>query len=238
MLGSETVAQERIFLFSVTTHDQPTTSLRIETSVGERAFDVSSAGRFEQRIGVQGTLGNRLTYIAGVGISPDHAATRTSQRAEMLLRIFDPSRQAFSLSAGGGVRHESTDINVAVGRFALGRGVGASRFQGNLVLEKAFSPHRDSVDLITSVGWSVPISRSFNLGIEGIGEDLEGFWTPDEAEGGARLLAGPSFNVAPVGARWQFSIGGGPVFHATRSTAVLAVDRGRFALRTMLSYSF
>ena len=47
----------------------------------------------------------------------------------------------------------------------------------------------------------------------GIGEDLEGFWEAEEAEGGARLLVGPSLHVSPNRQRWQLIATGGPLFH-------------------------
>jgi hypothetical protein len=84
-----------------------------------------------------------------------------------------------------------------------------------------------------------------HVGLELIGEDLEGFWEQDEAEGGARLLAGPSIRIAPRSQRWQASIAGGPVVHATRSsvrsgaTRSLPVgNRDGYAVRASLTYGF
>ncbi|MEP6593334.1 MAG: hypothetical protein ABJC51_06555, partial [Acidobacteriota bacterium] len=88
---------------------------------------------------------------------------------------------------------------------------------GNLLFQKPFATGRDAVDLITSVGWAARLTPTLSIGVEAIGEDLEGFWDPSEAEGGARLLAGPSLHIAPPQQRWQFSVAGGPTFHATTS---------------------
>jgi hypothetical protein len=49
------------------------------------------------------------------------------------------------------------------------------------------------------VGVSKNLWRPVYVGVEMIGEDLEGFWEPNEAEGGARLLIGPSMRVASPG---------------------------------------
>ena len=84
---------------------------------------------------------------------------------------------------------------------------------GNALFQKPMSEGRDAVDLITSVGWARKLPRGVSLGVEAIGEDLEGFWDREEAEGGARLLAGPSLHISPAGARWQLTATGGPVFH-------------------------
>ena len=87
------------------------------------------------------------------------------------------------------------------------------RLDGNMLFQKPLSAGRDAVDLITSVGWARKLPRGVSLGVEAIGEDLEGFWSADEAEGGARLLAGPSLLVSPSGQRWQLIATGGPLFH-------------------------
>ena len=82
--------------------------------------------------------------------------------------------------------------------------------------------------------------------IEFIGEDLEGFWEADEAEGGARLLVGPSLRIAPTTRRWQIGVAGGPIIHATRSNRASDAARGLpsgssghgYAVRASLSYAF
>src|SRR4029077_4392016 len=98
-------------------------------------------------------------------------------------------------------------------RAVAGRESETWRLHGNLLLQKPLSSARDAIDLITTVGGAWKLTPSFSLGIEGIGEDLEGFWDPFEAEGGARMLVGPSFHVAPPGKKWQFTATGGPAFH-------------------------
>jgi hypothetical protein len=115
--------------------------------------------------------------------------------------------------------------------------------QGNLLLQKPMSSGRDAVDLITSAGWSRTLTRSVSLGLEAIGEDLEGFWEPNEAEGGARLLVGPSVRVAPGAHRWQLIATGGPMFHpadtgrASGALRELPPDRARtgYAFKVSLS---
>ena len=62
--------------------------------------------------------------------------------------------------------------------------------------------------------------RNLLAGVEALGEDLEGFWEEDEAEGGAKLLIGPSVNLSPKDSRFSLSACGGPVIYATRSQAV------------------
>ena len=99
-------------------------------------------------------------------------------------------------------------------RMVAGRTTDTWRLQGNLLFQKPMSSERDAVNLITSAGVARRLPHGVSLGVEIIGEDLsEGFWEAEEAEGGARLLAGPSLHVSPGGHRWQLIATGGPMFH-------------------------
>jgi len=236
------------FLFSVSTPrtDTPHASVRVESGFGERPFDLTEGDQPEQRLGVQATLGHRLTFLGRVGVVSGQSSTRTSQQGEVLYNVLQsPERQA-SLAAGLGIRHEPQGINVLLGRVAAGRTFSAWRVDGNALFEKPMSTVRDTMDLITTVGVARRVTRVMHVGVEMIGEDLEGFWDPNEAEGGARLLVGPSIRFAPPSAKWQVGAAGGPMIHATRSalasdaTRSLPTGGGRdgYALRASLSYAF
>ena len=126
--------------------------------------------------------------------------------------MLNPAGQV-TLAAGGGMLHEPSGVNVMLARVVMSQNTPGWRLQGNLLFQKPFSSERDSVDLITSVGWARKLAHGVSLGVEAIGEDLEGFWDSEEAEGGARLLAGPSLHISPAGRRWQLTATGGPMFH-------------------------
>jgi len=208
------VAQDRPFLFSVTTAEEAKPAVRFDydVGVGERAFQSDTANQPEQRIGVQASRG-RFTLLARFGVAEVESSYQSSQSAEGLYSILDPSRST-SLAAGGGMLHEADGVNVLLARVVAGRDTTSSRLYGNLLFQKPLSaPDRDTVDLISSVGWARKLPHGVSLGVEAIGEDLEGFWDSEEAEGGARLLAGPSLHISPSGRRWQFTATGGPVFH-------------------------
>jgi hypothetical protein len=121
--------------------------------------------------------------------------------------------QGVAISAGTGVLHEPGGVNVLLARVMAGRDAPSWRMYGNLLFQKPLSSGRDALDLIPTVGWARRLTSAVSLGVEAIGEDLEGFWEQEEAEGGARLLAGPSLRIAPAGHRWQFLATGGPLFH-------------------------
>jgi hypothetical protein len=241
-------AHDRPFLFSVSTPqpETPHVSVNVESGFGERPFDLTEADRPEQRIGVQASIGHRFTVLGRVGIGSDKSSARTSQQGEVLYSVLQsPERQA-SVAAGLGVRHEAQGVNVLLGRLTAGRTFTAWRVDGNALFEKPLSIERDAVDLITTIGVARRVTSIMHVGIEMIGEDLEGFWDPNEAEGGARLLVGPSLRFAPPSAKWQIGAAGGPMVHATRSAVVSDATRSLptgagtngYAVRVSLGYAF
>jgi hypothetical protein len=212
-LAAPAAAQERPVIFSIATAPDTEPAMRVDydLGVGERAFQSDSSNQPEQRIGVQASIG-RMTFLGRVGIAEVGSSYQSSQSGEALYSILRPTNRV-ALAAGGGVLHEAEGVNVLLARVVAGRSAETWRLQGNVLFQKPMSSERDAVDLITSVGWARKLSHGVSLGAEAIGEDLEGFWEPEEAEGGARLLVGPSLHLAPAGQRWQLSATGGPMFH-------------------------
>jgi hypothetical protein len=211
------VAQERPFLFSVATASEAKPALRFDydVGVGEQVFHSDTENQPEQRVGIQASRG-RVTLLARVGIAEVGSAYQSSQSGEALYAFLGPA-SAVSLAAGGGLLHEPGGVNVLLARVVAGRNTEFWRLHGNLLFQKPLSSERDALDLITSVGLARKLTHGVSLGVEAIGEDLEGFWDSQEAEGGARLLAGPSLHISPSGQRWQFVATGGPLFHPSNT---------------------
>jgi hypothetical protein len=96
------------------------------------------------------------------------------------------------------------------------------------------------------MGVSRRLVPALYAGVEFIGEDLEGFWEAAETEGGARILVGPSIRIAPPNKRWQVSVAGGPMIHASQSGLASDAARGLamsgsdngYAVRAALSVEF
>lgn len=238
-------AQDKPFLFSVTTATDPArraVRFEYEVGAGERALLGSGAGH-EQRVAIQAYHG-RWTLIARLGLLEERRAYRSAQAGEVLFSIVQPSASGFTLAGGAGLLHEASGVNVLLARLVSGRESLAWRLHGNLLLQKPFAEDRDAIDLITTAGWARKMNRGVAVGIETFAEDLEAFWDPAEAEGGARILVGPSLHVAPGGRRWQLTTTAGPVFHPTqtgRSSDAfrdLPPPRGRvdYAIRAGLTY--
>ena len=239
-------AQERPFLFSVaTTTDRQQPGLHVEYDVGagERAFQ-SSANQPEQRIALQAAW-RRLTMIGRVGMVHEGSAYQSSQSGELLMSLLGPAVRT-SLALGGGVLHEGGGTNVLQARLVGGQERERWRLLGNLLLQKPLSGERDAVDLITTIGWARKFASGLALGVEAVGEDLEGFWDPLEAEGGARILVGPSIHYSPAARKWRLTMAGGPSFHPSdtgRSSEALrelppTTRKVGYAVKAGLTYRF
>jgi hypothetical protein len=246
-IAAPAAAQERPFLLSIATasDEQPSIRVDYDLGVGAHAFQSDTANQPEQRIGLQASRG-RMTFLARVGIAgTGDSSYQSSQSGEALVSMVRRSR-AFALAAGGGVLREAGGVNVLLARVVAGRTTESWLLHGNVLFQKPLSADRDAVDLITSVGWARKLSHGVSLGVEAIGEDLEGFWESEETEGGARLLAGPSIHISPSGRRWQFIATGGPMFHPAdtgRASGAFRdlppdTDRTSYAVKASLSISF
>jgi hypothetical protein len=239
-------AQDQPFVFTLTNPAVASPApVRVDSMLPDQAFTLYDGDRPETRAGVQVNLGSKLTVFGRVGTPLDRYDIRgTTQQTEALVRITDGGRGSTAISVGSGVRREADGTNVWLGRAIVGRTFARSQVYGNVLIEKAFGRGRDAADLVTSFGWSLRIARQVSAGVEAVGEDLEGFWSSDEKDGGARLLIGPSVSIAPS-AQWRLAATAGPILHsaATSATSTASRDlpvgaRNGYAARATLTYTF
>ena len=231
-----------MFSIATTPAEKPAVRFDYDVGVGERTFQSDVANRPEHRLGVHASLG-RVTLVARLGVGETGSSYESSQSGELLYSL--GSRTAMSLAGGGGVLHEPGGVNVLLARVVGGRNTAAWRLDGNVLFQKPMSSNRDAVDLITTVGWARKLSHGVSIGAEAIGEDLEGFWSDEEAEGGARLLVGPSLHILPASHHWQMVVTGGPLFHPAdtgRSSDAFRdlppeMSRASYAFKASLSVS-
>jgi hypothetical protein len=234
------------FMFTVTT--EPLASdlrwtARYEAGYGQRSPAPFGIDGVDSVLSIQGALGRGFTLRgqAGVGVEGGWS-TRTTQEIE-LLKDLRPATRGLGVAMGLGLRREGQGATVLLGRVSAGHSFARSSLFGNLRFERALEPGRDRVDVLTTLGWR----RRFgpvHVGVEAVGEDLEGFWDREEAEGGAKLFAGPSLHLAPRGRAWSASLCGGPILYATRTGRVSAAVRpleatgNGFTVRAAVAYSF
>ncbi|MGH9408214.1 MAG: hypothetical protein ACRD1V_02020 [Vicinamibacterales bacterium] len=247
-VAAPATAQDRPFVFSISPVVAPTShpELRVDFDLGagESTFRSDQTTGPEQRVSIQATDG-RFTFIGRVGISTQPGATYQSWQEGDVLYSLTTAGAPVAIAAGGGVRREIDGTNVLLAHVTAAHDTTATRTNANLLLEHASAPGRDAVDLEVSGGWARDIGRGLSFGAEGVGEDLEGFWNPEEAEGGSRLLIGPSIHLAPNGRKWQLITVGGPMFHpdpTIRSTGAIrdlppTTARLSYAVAVSFTYS-
>ena len=214
-LGGAARGQDRPFVFSIATAtDTSTPALRVDFDfgAGESMFRSSQSEGPEQRVGLQ-VSADRFTFIGRFGIATDTEDSYQSWQEGDVLYSVTSGRAPVRLAVGGGVLREVDGTNVFLAHVIAAHDTEFTRTNANLRLEHAAAPGRDAVDVIVSGGWARMLGRGVSVGVEGLGEDLEGFWDPTEAEGGSRILVGPTLHLAPDGHKWQLSTVGGPTFH-------------------------
>jgi hypothetical protein len=246
-------AQSPSFLFTVSPRSANGESVRFahaDFGYGERVFDGVGVDRFEQRVGLQVALGERLTLLTsgGVATAGDEGHSAFTARAEVLTHVLPRDRRQV-LALGVGVAREYEGASVALARVVAGYVGTRWEAMSNLRLERAVSKdregdRRDGIDVITTIGAARRVTDALHVGIEAVGEDLEGLFDAQEAEGGAKLMVGPTLRLGPTGARWNVLVGGGcvlrlsgnatntPITGATRAVPL----RGGYVIRSSVSY--
>ncbi|MGI4019945.1 MAG: hypothetical protein ACRYFA_00420 [Janthinobacterium lividum] len=244
-----TVNNVQPFLFSVNTLTAaaPAWGLQYSGSYGETALAPFGYNGVDQQLAVKGYLGNRFTLYANaaLGFARSDGGVTSAQQAEVLRDVIG-GKQLFGprIGLGFGVSRDFTNVKSIFSRITASFDAASWRFGGNMRFEKAFDRNRDNIDLISSAGFHHRIYKQFFGGVEAVGEDLEGFWEADEAEGGAKLLVGPSINLMPQGSRFSFSLCGGPIFYATKSSVIpseavrdLAASRNGYTVRAQVAFN-
>jgi hypothetical protein len=213
-------AQQHSFLFTLVPPDQVGSRvvLQYDAAYGRETFEPMGGDNLEQTLGVQARLSESMLLTGRVGFATTNVSTLSSQHVELLVRTLSSANNLVDVSLGPGFRHEYSGTNVLLGRIIVGRHFASWDVYGNMLFEKPFSPTRDDIDLVLTLGWSYSVSSAIRVGIEGVGQDLEGFWEENEAEGGARLFVGPTLAAAIPATPWTFTLGAGPILRATQNS--------------------
>lgn len=216
-----TIRSAEPFLYSVsslTPQDLPWT-FNYSGSYGERVSGPFGYDGVSQQFAVKGYLGSQFTVYANATIGfAGNNNVASAQQAEVIRNLIGGKKKlGLRVGLGLGFSRDFNNVMSALSRATVSFDARRWKAGGNLLFEKAFAKNRDAVDVITSVGFHYNLTGSLFAGFEAIGEDLEGFWNPEEAEGGAKLMVGPSMNLAPQKSRFSFSLSGGPVFYATQN---------------------
>ncbi len=209
------------FMFSKTTltPEDLKWTMDYSTSYGERVSGPFGNEGVGQQVGIKGYLGKQFTLYAhaAFGFTSDNAVTSAQQVEIIHDFIGGKKNQGLRLGIGLGAGKDFSNIGSVLSRIAISYDAPRWKAGGNVLFEKAFAANRDKIDIISSFGFHHILFGRLYGGFETVGEDLEGFWDPAEAEGGAKLLLGPSLNMTTNNSKISFAVSGGPVFYASRS---------------------
>ena len=227
--ASEAAAQTPELVFTVPVPDsRPAEPLpRPFSAVEERGLALWSGAVSD--FGVGATVSRRAWTVRSIASMTPAAFVTHDWPTLVQLEVIRPllSIGSFSVAAAGGVRQERDGTRLVLGRVLAGANVTGGRMEGSLMLERAASSpvQHDAVDVVTSLGWSRRMNERFSVGVEGLGQDLEGFWNRDEADGGAKLLLGPSVHARSASGTWAASITAGPLLQTlSRGAADVAAS--------------
>ena len=173
------------------------TEVELESAVGTR--DIRPFGRrgIENGVRVRHRFSRRLSMEAWGGALVSETI-RGAGEIRLGLVLFDDEKRGIDVTGGFGVRRDFEGVVIPEAGLSAGIDWGHVILRGSGRVEMPRSDQRDAVDLLIGLGAAYRLSSSAALGIECAGEDLEGFWDEDEAEGGARLVAGPTLLYSPT----------------------------------------
>lgn len=116
--------------------------------------------------------------------------------AEARYRAVRAEQAGVALDVGMGVTRDYRGDTIPRFRVAASQEQGAAAWSASGNFEVPVGNlERDELDVMVALAGSLRATRALRVGVELAGEDLEGLFDDEEAEGGARLLAGPSVRV-------------------------------------------
>lgn len=221
-------AQSSPFIFTMTPEKFANNNFNVnfESAYGQKTFLPMGVDDLEQNIGFHTNIFENVHLLDRTGIAFTNGSTKFSQQIELLRNFLNTSNNdILDLSAGLGYVYEFSEVNVMISRFMLGKQFENWQLYSNVLLEHAFAENRDAVDLTTSIGFAYNIANNIKLGFEAVGQDLEGFWEIEEAEGGAQFYIGPSLSFAIPESILNITLGGGAIIRATNSELISQAQR-------------
>lgn len=151
---------------------------------------------FEQRVGARYGLNDRLSVEGWGGALIYESEVHYGVAGEVTVGVLEEDRHGMDLRVGAGYLMDYQDVPTPWVRVTAGRDYGLWNTVGTALFEIPRAEDRDEVDVILGGAVSYPVTRHSRLGLELIAEDLEGYWEEEEAEGGAKLLFGPTLWVS------------------------------------------
>lgn len=178
-------------------------SIQTETGYGSRESRNFTQAGFEQGLRVRFNPLADLALEAFGGLVFGRSDGRLMGQAasiEALTRLLDQRNRGVDLDLGVGYIYDYQGDHIPRVRVTLSRSFDRFLLSLSGLAELPVGDQgRDEVDIMTSAAVFYRLQDRTSLGLEVAGEDLEGFFEEEEAEGGAKLLFGPTLNLAMPG---------------------------------------
>ena len=186
--GVPAAADETPYLYQRTGTEAPR-RVEVEGAVGSREARPWGGRGVETAVRLEASPLPWLTLEARGGLLTEGGETRAAVSAGLLGRV---GLGPVVLHAGAGYARDYQDVDLLQLRLLGTLNRGRLGITASSLVEVPFAEGRDAVDLILGAAISYAVTPRLRLGAEALGEDLEAAWEEDEAEGGARLLVGPT----------------------------------------------
>jgi hypothetical protein len=201
-------------------------SLESETAYGSRETRLLGADTWEQalRMRISGTDWLAIEAWGGAAFANEkedgrrETETRTSFAGDLYFRALNQAQHLVNFSIGAGYLYDYQQTSIPRVRVTLDRSWGPVNWAFSALAEMPLGENEeegaeegeveeaeeeeegayDEVDLLVSTALSYGATDWFRPGAEAVLEDMEGFWEEEEAEGGAKLVVGPTLAFAPV----------------------------------------
>lgn len=128
--------------------------------------------------------------------------------------VLDQARHVVNLTLGGGCLLDFRTVVVPRLYVALSRSFGPLDLALSTRVEFPLGGRRDVADVVLGLAASCRVARWARVGAEVLAQDIEGFWEKDEAEGGAKIVLGPTAWFAP-GRHFEVKVNAGAVIPAS-----------------------
>ncbi len=156
-----------------------------------------------------------LDGLVSFGQTPGNPVGFGSGRAELRFKLLDsPGGLPLIVGLAGGYQVDWQMQQAAEVGLMLSGDIGPIRLTGNVRAAHYFHPGRDPVDLYLSVGALVRVAHWAQVGVEYLGEEIEGVAGTDVDVGpGGRQYVGPTVVFGALGP-CRLNVTAGPVFTA------------------------
>jgi hypothetical protein len=153
--------------------------------------------------------------LVSFGQTPGNPVGLGSGRAELRVEVLDsPGGVPLALSLAGGYQVDWQMQQAAEAGLMISGDLGPVHLTGNVRAAHYFHPGRDPVDIYLSAGALVRVFRWVRLGVEYLGEEIEGVAGTDVDVGpGGRQYVGASVVFVGLGP-CRLNLTAGPVFTA------------------------